>query len=214
MRLKWIQCEVSQNHRDAFAVAQQAWRRLKTVDGFCGQIGGWDLKNPSLACVLGLWSNEYAYRRFMNDVHDGIFNTSGQQETYSKIDVLLAEVLIDIPGTRSHITAALADGQLLRVADCQLLPDRDDHFMVMQRSIWNPAMAATGGMLAGAFGQVADQTTSHYLACTLWQNETVHKRYVQSILPTLQRRAELDQDLRHISGYFVRLEPAWCVLPS
>jgi len=210
MLLKWIVCQVSRNQRAAFSRAQRQWSALRSVGGFCGQVGGWNLKEAGQACILGLWADQKTYGHFMEQVHDGIVESSGQRRTYGAGSVLLIDALLDIEGTRPTLDAALADGGLLRVADCLLKPGRAAHFIEMQRTVWNPRMADAGGMLAGAFGLVQGQA-DHYLVFTLWKDEGVHRSYVERVLPTLQQRAKITDDLRQIRGYAVNVELGWRV---
>lgn len=213
MLLKWIVCDVGEGDRGAFSEAQASWAALRSVDGFLGQAGGWNLKVAGQACIVGLWASVDAYERFMREVHDRVFETSGQGRTYRAIKVLLVDVLLDIEGSGSNLGSVLGDGGLLRVADCVLNPGRAAHFRQVQASVWNPAMAAAGGMLAGVFGAVRSET-DHYLVCTLWQDVGVHQAYVNEVLPRLQERAEIGLDLRRITGHVVRVEPAWRVMPG
>ena len=210
MLIKWIVCEVPTDRRDAFSKAQRHWQRLETVAGFLGQTGGWDAKEPSRACVLGLWANAEAYARFMDHVHDPIFEESGQRETYVASRVARVEALFDITGIHSRMQAAVPDAKLLRVADCFLKPGRSEHFIEMQKTVWNPAMAESEGMLAGAFGTVQDEP-DRYVVTTFWRDESAHQAYVENSLPGLQTRARIDQDLQRISGHLVRLDPDWCL---
>lgn len=213
MLLKWIVCDVADEDREAFSLAQQSWAALRSVEGFLGQVGGWNFKEPCQACIVGLWADVGAYERFMREVHDRVFETSGQARTYRDIKVLLIDVLLDIAGSRPHFGPVLGEGELLRVADCVLNPGRAAHFLEMQTSVWNPAMAAAGGMLAGSFGSVQDEA-DHYLVCTLWQNAAVHQAYVDNVLPALQERAEIRLDLHRIAGHIVETEPSWRVMPE
>ena len=212
MLLKWIVCDVADENREAFSLAQESWAVLRSVEGFLGQAGGWNLATPCQACIVGLW-DAGAYERFMQHVHDGVVESSGQVQTYRAIEVLLIDMLLDIEGSRPDLGQVLGDGGLLRVADCVLNPGRAAHFLEMQTSVWNPAMAAAGGMLAGTFGSVRGEA-DHYLVCTLWQNAGIHQAYVDTVLPGLQERAEIRLDLRRITGHIVVVEPSWRVMPG
>lgn len=213
MLLKWIVCDVADEDREAFSLAQESWAALRSVDGFLGQAGGWNLRAPGQACIVGLWADVGAYERFMREVHDRVFETSGQSRTYRAIQVLLIDVLLDIEGSGPSLGTVLGDGGLLRVADCVLNPGRAAHFLQMQTSVWNPAMATAGGMLAGTFGSVCGEV-NHYLVCTLWQDFGVHQAYVDKVLPALQDRAEIRLDLCRITGHMVQVEPSWRVMPE
>ncbi|MBC8105023.1 MAG: DUF4937 domain-containing protein [Anaerolineae bacterium] len=49
MLLKWIVCEVPSDRRAAFDLAQREWRAIATLDGFCGQLGGWSASHADRA---------------------------------------------------------------------------------------------------------------------------------------------------------------------
>lgn len=211
MLLKWIICEVPENNREAFANTQQDWRKLKTVAGFLGQVGGWDSREQNQACILGFWADAQAYAAFMEREHDLIYGQSGQKGTYVASHVVQVEVLFDIDGTHQKMQSAINEAEVLRVADCKLKTGREEHFIEMQKSVWNPAMAKTGGMLAGAFGIVLNEV-DRFLVTTFWRDEAAHQAYVKNPLPALQVKAKIREDLQNIEGRVVRLNSTWRVV--
>ena len=214
MLLKWIVCQVAPESLGAFSQAQAQWRRLETVDGFRGQFGGWDTRNTSgsrhVACILGLWRDSDSYRDFMSNVHDPVVDASGQAATYTSATTALFDVQINIDGSQSDLRTAIADSRFLRVADCRLRPGREPHFRQVQADVWNPGMAAAGGLLAGALSQsIRDER--RFLVTTLWQSEQSHAAYVRDRLPQLRERAAVESDVAELNGHMVVLEPSWRV---
>ncbi|CAM5493143.1 hypothetical protein SAVIM338S_03473 [Streptomyces avidinii] len=206
---KWIGCGVPAAMRGRFAVAQGAWAAIGDQPGLIGQVGGWD-PATGRAHVLAFWTDAGSYGRFMRERHDTVFAGSGQQASYSSIETATGETVLEMAGDSSGVAAALEGAALLRVADCRLLPGREEHFLEVQRSIWAPGMAAAGGMLAGAVTRLDEH---RHLVTTLWSGADAHARYVASRLPGLLSRAALAADLRSTTGHVLPLDPAWRILP-
>ncbi|PLR85274.1 hypothetical protein CVD23_10015 [Bacillus sp. V33-4] len=55
--VKWIRAEVPDDKREQFSEAQEQWAELRNLQGFLGQCGGWNQRNPSEACVIGFWKD-------------------------------------------------------------------------------------------------------------------------------------------------------------
>jgi heme-degrading monooxygenase HmoA len=212
--LKWIVCEVANESRTAFSAAQSQWDQLRGVDGFSGQVGGWDARESAeslrSACIVGLWRDSDAYRNFMSNVHDPLVEASGQAATYASATTALFDVQFDIPGSLPDLSAAMNRCEFLRVADCRLLPGREDHFRQVQSDIWNPGMAAADGMAAGAFSR-SRRDGNRFLVTTLWESEAAHAAYVRGAFPRLRERAEVESDVANLLGHRVVLEPDWRV---
>ena len=221
MFVKLIVCQVPEETRDRFTAGQRQWAALAGVDGFLGQVGGWQPSKATpaddaaehTAVIVGLWRDEDAYDHFMSDVHDSIFNANDQRGSYGAIDVTRWRRLLDIPGERATMPAAIAGGALLRLAHCTVRGERVDHFIEVQQRLWNLSMAAAVGMLAGAFS-VSDSEPRQYLVGTLWRSEDAHARYVTEDLPGLRDRSDVEIDCESLTGYAVPLEEAWGVTPA
>ncbi len=211
--LKWIVCQVPPELRNAFDQAQQQWQRLAAAAGFLGQIGGWDQRDPTQACILALWRDRAAYDRFMAQLHDDIVAQSDQRRTYTAIHVSMAEVLFPMPGAAPELGGALAMGNVLRVADCQVHSAQIDHFVTVQQQVWLSAMDPSDGMLGGCVSRTSVEDT-HYLVTTLWDTMANHERYVVNQVPTLRTQAAVNDELMTLTGYVVALAPQWSVLPA
>ncbi|MFD9354634.1 DUF4937 domain-containing protein [Streptomyces sp. NPDC060031] len=207
---KWIGCSVPVAARGRFTVAQRAWAAISDQPGLIGQVGGWD-PATGRAHVLAFWSDAESYGRFMRERHDTVFAESGQQKSYTAIETATGETVLAMAGDTGDLPVALESATLLRVADCRLLPSREEHFLEVQRSVWAPGMAAAGGMLAGTVTRLDEH---RHLVTTLWSGADAHAQYVTSHLPALRSRAALADDLRSTTGHVLPLDPAWRILPA
>jgi heme-degrading monooxygenase HmoA len=207
--IKWIVCNVPEKKREAFFQAQQQWSVLRDVPGFVAQFGGWNAADPAEACIIGLWEDRNSYTMFMEKFHDGIYSSSGQQETYGRIDVTVMEEIVSVGHFKALRAGEWMKAELIRVADCRVQPGRAEHFLRMQQEVWNPAMERTNGMMGGVFA--GDVSAHRFLTVTWWKNEVLHEAYVKKHVANLREQAQLDQDIKRITGYKVRCEPRWRV---
>ena len=212
MLIKWIVCEVAASKKERFSHAQQQWAEAAGLDGFLGQVGGWDIQAPGHACLVALWDSPEQYQTFMAGAHEAIVRKSAQAGTYDAIAVALFEALWEMPG-QCGLPRALALGTVLRVADCAVRDDRREHFLEVQRSVWMPGMAQAEGMLGGVFSQGRAANT-RYLVATLWEDREAHARYVGECLPRLRAQAQVGRDVERLDAHLVQLEPSWRVLAT
>jgi heme-degrading monooxygenase HmoA len=213
MLIKWMVCEVAESKKEHFSSAQQRWAEAAGLDGFLGQVGGWDVKTPGHACLVALWDSPEQYQTFMAGAHEAIVRKSAQAGTYDAIAVALFEALWEMPGQCGGLSRALALGTVLRVADCAVRDDRREHFLEVQRSVWTPGMAQAAGMFGGAFSRSRAADT-RYLVATLWEDRETHARYVGECLPRLRAQAQVERDVERLDARLVQLEPSWRVLPT
>jgi heme-degrading monooxygenase HmoA len=103
MLLKWIVCTIVPAKRKLFSESQAKWGEVRHVPGFLGQLGGWNVKDPSEACILAFWENEERYKAFMEKHHDPIYETTNQRGTYDGIQVTACHSIADISGMHDHI---------------------------------------------------------------------------------------------------------------
>ena len=213
MLLKLIVCHVPDANRARFSRGQNEWSALQGVEGFRGQVGGWNEKDPLEAVIVGLWRDEPAYARFMLEAHDLVFENNGQKGSYDASSVSLWDRLFDIPGSVTAMPPAIDGAGFARIAYCVVRRDRVEHFIEVQQRIWNPGMAGAGGMLAGAFSR-SREDQRRFLVCTLWRSAVDHRAYVDDVFPYLPRRAEFERDCESLTGYVVPLLPTWTVRSS
>ncbi|MBM7588126.1 heme-degrading monooxygenase HmoA [Bacillus pakistanensis] len=205
MLIKWVKCQVDFDKQALFSEAQKEWKALRNVDGFIGQVGGWDEKNPVEAGILAFWENEDSYQRFMKYIHDGIFYKSNQRSTYRKISVRVYEKLSDMGIGRDSLMKSLSEGTLLRISEIER---RQSYFEQIQNEVWNKGMGNSPGMLSGVFCKRDHQ----YLVASFWQNSSLHQRYVDIKLPSLLNILGVKDFFESISGNFIKLEKSWTVI--
>src|SRR5262245_14014824 len=109
----------------------------------------------------------------MEERHDQVAADSGQAGTYQAIEVATGESELTMPGAARTLAAAASGGVFLRVADCQVRPERREHFVTAQRETWLPGMAAADGMLGGLFSRLGE---CRYLVTTWWSSAGAHER--------------------------------------
>ncbi|GGQ67273.1 DUF4937 domain-containing protein [Kitasatospora griseola] len=146
---KWIGCEVPVAARGRFSAAQEDWSTISDQLGLVGQLGGWD-PATGRAQLLGLWTDEAAYRRFMRERHDTVTVGNQQRAGCTAIDIATGGTVLAMAGDVADLPHALEHAALLRVADCRTLPGREEHFLEVQREVWAPGMAAAGACWPGS----------------------------------------------------------------
>lgn len=208
MLVKWITCEVDESKISLFSTAQEKWGRLREVDGFLGQIGGWGLHRPNKACILACWSDYPSYKQFMEKHHDEIFENSNQKNTYKTISVALYEKEFDI--SEAEFTKVMNKAAILRIADCLVGSEDQVLFERMQQEVWNPGMAESTGMLAGVFCK-DPILNGKYLVATVWDHIDSHRRYVENEFPLLQQHSGIKEQAVQVTGNVIELEPKWLV---
>ncbi|MGK5506750.1 YdbC family protein [Brevibacillus formosus] len=162
MLIKWITCKVSESQKQSFSLAQEKWRPLEGIEGFLGQIGGWNQDQPLEACILAFWENIHHYQSFMEKEHDPIFHQSGQSETYEAILVELFSKSDDrqVRGILEDIAAS----QILHVAH------------VEEKGEFPEAE----GMLGGVVGQSL-KNSNQYVKASLWKHEQLPSSEVSAV---------------------------------
>jgi heme-degrading monooxygenase HmoA len=215
MLVKWIRCAVSESDRDAFSAAQSRWSAIAEAPRLVAQLGGWDEKStPRDACILSAWQDRTAYDHFMASIHDRVTDANAQAGLYSSIRVDLMELAFPMPGTEPGLVEAVdAAAGYLRVAECTVQPPRVDHFVGAQRDVWLPAMSAAPGMRGGWFLR-GSADPAVFTVVTAWASVEQHDAYARHRVPELRAQADVSADLVQMTGRFVRLEPAWQVVPA
>jgi quinol monooxygenase YgiN len=213
MFIKWITCEVTLEDKPKFSKAQEKWSATSEVSGFLGQIGGWDERNLTSACILSFWKDQESYALFMMETHDPIEKYSRQNLLYNMLVVDFFNPLSSISENTSNLNALLNSSKHLRVADCTVKSHRISHFKEVQTSVWIPSMKKAEGMLGGHFS-LDDNNNSRFMISTLWDSSFIHDKYRTEQLPALYTKTEVMNDLEEITDWSVMLEPSWLVLPT
>ena len=210
MILKWICCEVADDMRRAFSDAQEAWSGIVSVQGFVAQVGGWDTRNTGRACILGLWKDLSSYQVFMREHHDGVVGPSRQSETYISCTTRILEPEFPLPGSSDDFVDALETASILRAARCVVRPEREGHFVNVQRDHWAPGMC-DAGVLGGLFLK-HDDGGSEYLVVTAWGSPESHDTYLREIFPSLRAASGVEEDVRSLDGSVIGMERRWRVI--
>ncbi|MFD3447100.1 YdbC family protein [Microbacteriaceae bacterium 4G12] len=212
MIIKKITCKVTENQKEIFYEHQKQWKPLSKAKGFLGQVGGWSIKQPLTACIFSFWESQTAYQRFMEEQHDQIFVNSGQESSYESINVSLYEEELRIPGLVADIVPVLKMSNYIRIAVSQVKEHSIDHFVDMQKNVWNVGMQKSEGMLGGVFA-CSQKQKNEFLTFTGWKNEVYHQNYVEQHLPELLKVAQPKSDVWELTGDQFKVEEAWRVCP-
>ncbi|MET7641893.1 YdbC family protein [Streptomyces sp. NPDC005438] len=202
MLVKWMRCTVAD--RRGFERGQRKWAGLLGEPGFRGQGGGWSRARPGVAHIFGFWESRAFYDSFMARSHDRL--AASQVGTFKDPEVRLFEYRFDV---KVGFRPTFADADLLRVAHCQVRPDRVEHYMLMQEKVWNPAMAGSPGMLRGVFAQAGSE--DEFLVLSMWDSRAEHGKYRTERVERLALRAQTGADITGIAGDVIDLESLWTV---
>ncbi|MEU8674961.1 YdbC family protein [Streptomyces sp. NPDC048560] len=201
MLVKWIRCTVVDRH--GFERGQRKWAGLLGEPGFRGQSGGWSRAEPDVAHVFAFWENRVFYDSFMARGHDRL--AGAQSGMYRDMQVKLFEYRFDVKtGFEPHFT----DADVVRVAHSRVHEDRGEHFSLMQRQVWNPAMAGSPGMLRGMFGEAPGH---EFLVLSMWQSSAERGKYRPQGVERLSVRAQTETDVAELTGDVVEIQPLWTV---
>ncbi|MGP3632190.1 YdbC family protein [Streptomyces sp. 24-1644] len=201
MLVKWIRCTVVDRH--GFERGQRKWAGLLGEPGFRGQSGGWSRGRPDVAHVFAFWENRVFYDSFMARGHDRL--ATAQTGMYRDMQVKLFEYRFDVKtGFEPHFT----DADVVRVAHSRVHEERVEHFALMQRQVWNPAMAGSPGMLRGMFGEAPGH---EFLVLSMWQSSAERGKYRPQGVERLSDRAQTETDVAELAGDVVELQPLWTV---
>lgn len=201
--LKWIRCSVTDPM--GFDRGQREWTKATGIAGLIDQRGGWDTRFDGTAHVFAFWTDMDSHCHFLAGAHDKL--AAAQAGTYTDVDVRLSACRQEI----GYRPAQPYGPEVLRIAHCQVRPDRAPHFVEAQTTVWNPGMAQTPGFHGGVFAQ---RDEDDFLVLTQWESSDAHANYQRTVFPHLRERAHPELDLRSIRGYEVALDAAWNLPPA
>jgi heme-degrading monooxygenase HmoA len=197
---------------DAFSAEQLRWAALRNEPGFVAQCGGNIMDTGSQVQIFGLWADIDSYQAFMGSAHDRIFKSGKQGACYTDAESMMYERVLDMPGAAGDLAGALRrEAALIRIARCDVFPERIEHFVEMQRSVWQDGMRDAPGMLGGNFWRAVDGEC-RFIVTTAWASVEDHERYCTERLDELRAQAKPGDDLVSIEGRQIVLTPAWTVL--
>jgi hypothetical protein len=176
-------------------------------------LGGWSTVEPLTACIYSFWKTQREYDFFMEEIHDGIVDRSGQRGSYEFIDVRLFEENIEIAGMAAGIPEVVERANYIRAALSHVKEAAVQHFADMQENVWNPGMQKSEGMLGGtfAFSQIQRNLC---LLLTGWESEAVHRGYMEESFPKLLKMAETKHDVLELTGEKFKIEEQRRVCPD
>jgi heme-degrading monooxygenase HmoA len=206
MIIKLIVCDVEINQKDNFSKGQLAWKKLSNLDGFNGQIGGWN-NSANQAIIIAVWDSVECIDKFMTSSHDKIFSESGQQNTYKRCEINYFEKILSIPSLDNSIN--LTDDSIFRIAYCKKVQDVE-HFMKDQQEVWNIHMGQAKGMLGGFVLRNLEQK-DYFIVVSHWASTKYHDNYVQHIFPKLKNQTMPTNYIKDLSGYLIQEESTWLV---
>lgn len=213
MYIKWIVCKVSEHNKQNFSEAQEKWVSTSGSNGFIAQTGGWDLNNNNHACIISFWESKEHLEAFMKDQHNEIIKYNKQTNTYSEILVEHFTHIFNMEGEAGTLKEAVRNGNLLRIADCIVKPERIKHFEKMQSEVWIPGMQESKGMLGGIFSK-NENNNLRYLVLIFWNNIQNHTDYSKNKLPLLQDLSDVISDISEITGKQVLIIDTWKIIKS
>jgi len=198
---------------DYLSVGEVGRSPLQQQQGFCGQIGGFNLEssNPQ-ACTLTFWSSVRAYVKFMERERESAL-ARYQERKREMIEVALFNSSITFPDESQAVLECLEKSAILRVTDCRIRAEKEDHFVSVEKDVWIPGMSWSEGMLAGIFSKAMNDEP-RYLVTTFWKDLHAHNNYHQNVFPDLSETANSGEDVCQMSRSLLKLEPSWFVRPA
>jgi hypothetical protein len=207
--VKWMVCKVLPHERDKFSLAQVEWIALKEVNGFIGQIGGWDLIENNCACILALWEDLDTYNHFMKKAHDEIFLKFKQNKYYESISVTLYECFFNIQGINRHFYDSLHTGKFMSVTDVTIHDSFKENFIKVQKDMWNSGNGTDSGLYSGV---LSDTLENKFLISILWKDQLSHQKYIENNIQIFRDKPNPENALKSIINRLIILEPKWNVI--
>lgn len=209
MLIKRITCKVTNDQRNAFYEAQKQWDSLSKVSGFIGQLGGWSKEKPFTAYVYAFWENHKDYHSFMEEVHDRIYEGSGQRGTYTSIEVELFEEEGNIFGVGQGINDFLRKSEYMHFSLSTEKEEIIQHVIDLQR--WNRGQDHSVGILGGTYA-ISHRDRTRFLMLSGWKITAIHRKDAVYDFPFKMRYGGQSDDKVEIAGECFEVEDAWRVL--
>ncbi|MDX8366256.1 YdbC family protein [Cytobacillus sp. IB215665] len=205
MLIKWIVCNVPLHKKRQFSIAQEQWRSLQNIDGFLGQIGGWDINTPTKACIIAFWKNHSSYKLFMKNKHDAIIEGNDQMNEYDSIKVEIFENNLNV--LNFNISEVLQKATFLHVEKDPCTKEKQNHFEQSQNSLCDIKMNEYKDMLGWMF------SNNHYsyLIASLWNNKEVDHTYIKNLLPKFNEKLTIKEHISQMNENLVQLDRNWLV---
>ncbi|MCM3002982.1 YdbC family protein [Priestia koreensis] len=195
MLTKIINCSVPDSKKDHFSYTQQHWSALAHVNGFIGQLGGWNIDRPNEACIIGVWDDHDSYTDFMKHTHDSLFYQSGQKQTYDSLQVSISEQSYLAPRVYRYFRSSAMETTYMVKTTLDLHSYEDDVITDLLKEVIHPDYRCLTNIVTRLDGNSVSIFTLYGVACPPKTNQSITHQHV--------RRAEQQH---------YRLEKKWLVL--
>ncbi len=210
MHIKRIICEVKEGFEKEFSVAQEQWVEIRGIDGFIGQIGGWDLNRSRTAYIIGFWKAEYYLKQFMKNIHDKIFFKNSQSEFYDSIRVNHFDSLSVMDDSYNSLLEALNYAKVLQVTEYIVRSEKVEFFETFQKDIRIAERKRIQGVLGVDVAKATDNKPE-YLVSTLWDTVQNFNKYTMQKMPEYAN-INLENDIKTIITGNILLSDAWRII--
>jgi len=211
MVVKWIVCNIKNNFKKEFSLAQEQWIETQNAIGFIGQAGGWDLDNKKTACIISFWENEKSLKLFMENIHDKIFSTNMQSDYFDSINIQYFNMLLEIESNSGSLIDALNNAKLLGIKDFKVNQKKIEPFEIVQKKICFPEMKKVKGMLGG-YCSKAVIDSSGYLVSTFWDDIEDYKSYMEKELAGHKVNANIKNEIDQKTERQILLVDSWKII--
>ncbi|MDX8361785.1 YdbC family protein [Cytobacillus sp. IB215316] len=205
MLIKWIVCNVPLHKRRQFSIAQEHWRSLQNIDGFLGQIGGWDINTPTKACIIAFWKDHSSYKLFMKNKHDEIIEGNDQMNEYDSTKVEIFENNLKV--MNFNISEVIQKATFLNVEKGTCTKEWQNDFEKSQNSLCDTKMNENKDMLGWMFSN----NQRSYLIASLWNNIEVDHTYTKQSLTKVNEQLTIRKNSRQMKENLVQLDRSWLV---
>ncbi|WP_025026005.1 YdbC family protein [Caldalkalibacillus mannanilyticus] len=204
MLIKWIECVVPADKREGFSRSQEQWKVLKEVKGCLGQVGGWSIEQNSLACILGIWKDQEAYKHFMDHEHDQIIHRNNQTDLFESISVSLFQPLGYIQGDDQRFREACLKERLLLVEEIIYWDMQAIQCNEVQKEKWNQENNNQSGIHSGVIAQ--DFISSNrFLLMTIWDDK--HRDEIE--VEKRVQRLKTEKGIKDVQSKLIRIDENW-----
>ena len=211
MYIKWIICDVKEDKKQEFTLAQDKWVKTADAEGFIAQVGGWDMKNNSEACIISFWKNKESLENFMNGLHDTIFDKNKQGDTYNSIVVSQFVDRLNIIGSKNLLKNVIKTVKSLSVADCYLNSEKNVYFEKVLKEIWTPGMKRSEGMPGGVFSKSSNNTL-RCLVLTFFDRIGNHNSHLINKLNVCGNKEIIGDNLTKMEIRKIKLVDSWQII--
>jgi heme-degrading monooxygenase HmoA len=118
-----------------------------------------------------------------------------------------------ISGLEDNFANVLRNGNFIRVSLSRVKEQKIEHFVEMQKKVWNLGLQKAEGMLGGTFS-FSQKESNYFLVLSVWKSENLHQTYMEQNFPKLIETAKTKNDVLKLIGEKFKVEEAWRVSPT